>query len=267
MLDALRLYFHYVAISIRAQMQYRASFLLMTLAQLLTTGMEFLGIWIMFQRFGSLRGWTLPEVGLLYGMVNVAFALAEGIGRGWDTFPGMVKTGEFDRLLLRPRGTAFQVAAQEWQAMRAGRLVQGLAALFWSASTLEIAWDLPRAALVVASVFGGACLFYGLFVLQATLAFWTIEALEIWNTVTYGGVETAQYPLSIYRPWFRRFFTFAVPLACVSYFPAHSILGRPEPSGMPPAWQWAAPGAGVLFLAAALRVWQVGVRHYCSTGS
>ena len=48
--------------------------------------------------------------------------------------------------------------------------------------------------------------------LQATLAFWTTETLEIVNTVSYGGVETAQYPLSIYRPWFRHFFTFVVPL-------------------------------------------------------
>ena len=28
------------------------------------------------------------------------------------------------------------------------------------------------------------------------------------NTLTYGGVETTQYPINIYRPWFRNFFTF-----------------------------------------------------------
>ena len=44
---------------------------------------------------------------------------------------------------------------------------------------------------------------------------------------TDGGVETTQYPLSIYEPWFRKVFTYVVPLGCVSYFPALAIMGRP----------------------------------------
>jgi viologen exporter family transport system permease protein len=265
--DSLRLYARWLGVSVKSQMQYRASFLMLAGAQFLVTGMEFVGVWMLFQRFGSLRGWSLAEVALLYGMVNVAFALADGFGRGFDIFPNMVKSGDFDRLLLRPRGTAFQVAAQELQLMRIGRFLQGLAVLLWAAAALDVAWSLPKLAFLVAAILGGACLFYGLFVLQATLAFWTIETLEIMNTVTYGGVETAQYPMAIYRPWFRRFFTLVIPLVCVNYLPAHALLGRPDSLGTPPALQWAAPLAGVLFLALALQVWKLGVRHYCSTGS
>jgi ABC-2 type transport system permease protein len=139
--------------------------------------------------------------------------------------------------------------------------------LLWAASALEIAWTAAKAALVVAAVMGGMCLFAGLFVLQATLAFWTMESLEILNTVTYGGVETAQYPMSIYRPWFRRFFTMVVPLACINYFPALAILGRADPHGGPALLGWAAPAVGFAFLAATLQVWRFGVRHYRSTGS
>ena len=128
-------------------------------------------------------------------------------------------------------------------------------------------WTLARIALAGFAIFGGACLFYGLWVLQATLAFWTIETLEIVNTVTYGGVETAQYPLVIYRPWFRRFFTAVIPLACVSYFPALAIMDRSAGSGVPSVLQWLAPAAGVGFLALSLQVWKIGVRHYRSTGS
>ena len=57
---------------------------------------------------------------------------------------------------------------------------------------------------------GGVCLFYALFVIQATICFWTIESLELMNTMTYGGVESAQYPLVIYGRWFRGFFTFII---------------------------------------------------------
>jgi ABC-2 type transport system permease protein len=134
--------------------------------------------------------------------------------------------------------------------------------LVWSASSLGIDWTATRVALVVWSVAGGACLFSGLFILGAAVCFWTIESIEIMNCLTYGGVETAQFPLSIYRPWFRSFFTFVVPLATINYFPAQGILldGR----GLLP---WISPLAGILFLIACLQVWRFGVRHYASTGS
>ena len=246
-------------------MQYRASFAMLTLGQFAITGIDFLGIWAMFTRFGSLRGWLLAEVALFYGTVQVAFALGEAFGRGFDTFSNLVKSGDFDRLLLRPRGTAFQVAAAELQVMRVGRLIQGLVVLLCSASALGIQWTVDRAALLVFMIFGGACLFYALFVLQATISFWTIESLEVLNTVTYGGTETGQYPLTIYRPWFRRFFTVVVPLVCMNYIPASAILNRE--TGISPALAYLSPLAGILFLAIMLQIWEFGVRHYRSTGS
>ena len=267
MLDTLHLYFRYLGISLRGQMEYRASFLLLTGSHFLVSATEFLGVVVLFDRFGSLRGWRLAEVALLYGMINVAFAISEAAARGFDVFGPLIKSGDFDRFLLRPRSTALQVAGMEFQAMRVGRLIQGLAVLLWAAGALEIAWTLPKALLLFAAVLGGACVFSGLFVLQATLAFWTVESLEIMNTVTYGGMETGQFPLTIYRPWFRGFFTWVVPLACANYFPAQAILGRPDPLGSPPLLQWLSPLVGVAFLALSLQAWKRGVRHYRSTGS
>jgi ABC-2 type transport system permease protein len=267
-MDALRLYFRCIAISIRSQMQYRASFIMMTIGMFVLTATEILGICVLFDRFKTLRGWRLEEVALFYGMISIAFAISESVGRGFDTFDRMIKRGDFDRLLLRPRGTAFQIAAQEWQLMRIGRLAQSLIVLLWATSALDVTWTTARICLLLFAISGGACLFYGLFILQATLAFWTVEALEIVNTVTYGGNETAQYPLSIYRPWFRKFFTFVVPLACVTYFPALAILDRDDAVLASPVWfRWTAPLIGILFLAVSLRLWRFGVRRYRSTGS
>lgn len=265
--ESLRLYWAYLLVSLRSQMQYRGSFFLYSVAQFFGTGIEFLGIWALFDRFGSLKGWSLAEVALLYGMVNIAFALAEGLGRGFDTFAAVVKSGDFDRLLLRPRGTAFQVSANEFQILRQGRLVQGAIILGWGAVTAGIVWTLPKVALLIATILGGACVFYGLLILQATMCFWTVESLEIMNTVTYGGIETAQFPLTIYRPWFRWFFTFIVPLACVNYVPASALLDRGAELGVSPLLQWSAPLVGIAFLLACLQVWRLGERRYRSTGS
>jgi ABC-2 type transport system permease protein len=267
MLDSLRLYLHYVRVSVRSQMQYRASFIMLTIGQFLITGGEFLAIAVLFDRFGNLRGWSLAEIGVFYGLISVAFALSEAGVRGFDLFAGMIRSGEFDRVLLRPRTTVLQIVGREVQIMRVGRIAQALVVLLWAATALQVQWTAGRVLLMAWAVVGGAFLFSGLFVLQATLCFWTVETLELANTLTYGGVETGQYPLTIYREWFRKFFTYIVPLAAVSYFPALAILERQDPLGTTRLFQVLAPAIGFAFFGASLLVWQVGVRHYHSTGS
>ena len=151
--------------------------------------------------------------------------------------------------------------------MRFGRFAQGLLILTWATMTLDVTWTAPLVVLLIGSILGGAAIFCALFILQATLAFWTTESLEMINTVTYGGVETAQYPLTIYRKWFRRFFMYVIPLACANFFPAMTILQRERSLGFPVGLGWIAPFIGIVFFLVSLRVWGFGVRHYRSTGS
>jgi ABC-2 type transport system permease protein len=264
--EPLLLYWQFVVASLKSQMQYRASFLFSALGQFLATGIEIVGIWALFERFGSLTQWTLPQVAMFYGVVHCSFAIADALSSGFDQFSIHLRTGDFDRLLLRPRGTVLQLMGQELALRRIGRLLQGVMVLGWAIWALDIQWGWLQVGLLAFTIFGGACLFLGLLVLQATIAFWTIETLELMNTMTYGGVETAQYPMAIYQPALRRFFTFVVPLACVTYFPVVALLGTEEPLGTSRAFQYAAPLAGWLFLWGALQAWKYGVRHYTSTG-
>ena len=87
------------------------------------------------------------------------------------------------------------------------------------------------------------------------------------NVLTYGGIEASKYPLSIYRAWFRRFFTMVIPMGCVTYFPILAILGKPDPLGTSLAFQYAAPVFGLLYFILSLFIWRLGLRHYRSTGS
>jgi ABC-2 type transport system permease protein len=266
-MHALRLYGRYVSISLRGQLEYRASFMMQAAGQFLITGLEFLGMWALFGRFGQIEGWTLPEVAFFYGLISITWSLADAVSRGFDVFGATVKSGDFDRLLLRPRSTILQLFGHELTLRRAGRLAQGLAVLAFAISTLDIPWSGPRVALLVFAMAGGVCAFLGLMILQATSAFWTTESLEVWNAFTYGGVTMSQYPLSIYRPWFRHVFIFVIPLGCINYLPAVAILGRPDPLGTPIWLQWVAPLAGPVFMLCCLQAWKLGVRRYQSTGS
>lgn len=103
--------------------------------------------------------------------------------------------------------------------------------------------------------------------LHATICFWTTESLDLMSVLTNGGVECGQYPLSICAAWFRRFSIFVVPLACMLYFPLLAILGRDDPLGSPPWFQWTSPLAGVAFRLLALPAFRLGVRRHTSTAS
>ncbi len=267
MIDAIRLYRRYAGVSIRGQMQYRASFVMETIGQFGVVGVEFVGILVLFSRFDTLEGWTLPQVAFLYGLVHLGFSFADTFSRGFDSFGVTVRLGDFDRLLLRPRSTALQLMGQELVLRRLGRIALALGVIVWASMALDVEWTALKVALSVVTVVCSAALFSGLMILHATLAFWTTETLEITNIVTHGGVETTQFPLSIYRPWFRGIFTFVFPLGAVSYFPAVAILGKADPLGSPLWFQYAAPAIGLLFLLVCLRIWEFGVRHYLSTGS
>lgn len=262
--DSVCLYFRMLGMSVRSQMQHRASFIMLTTAHFLSTFVDILGMWVLFDRFKMVKGWTMEEVALIYGIMHMGFALAENLGRGFDTFSVMVRNGDFDRVLLRPCGTLVQIASRDFQWMRMGRFLQGLCILIWGAATLNIPFFSLQSATIAISVIGTACLFYGLFIVQATLSFWTTETLELMNITTYGGLQMGQYPLDIYSGGFRLFFTFIIPFGFVAYFPVSAIVQHFDV----PLWiGLILPAAGVIFLILTSQFWKLGVRHYYSSGS
>lgn len=267
-MNGLALYGRHVVTSLRAQAQYPAATLMLTAGHCAATSIEILGVFALFDRFGPVGGWSFGEAALFYALVNIMFSLADLLSRGFEVFgTDFVRTGAFDRVLLRPRAAALQLAGYEVRLSRLGRLLQAFAVLILATSLVPIAWDAGTVAIAVWAVAGGVALFVGMLVLQATLAFWTVDSLEVMNVLTYGGVQAAQYPLNIYAAWFRRVLTFGVPLACVAYYPVLAILKRPDPLGAPDWFLPLAPIAGFAFLALSFVAWRAGMARYASTGS
>jgi ABC-2 type transport system permease protein len=267
-LNGLRLYGRYCAASLRAQMAYPGSLMMMISGQFLATAIEFIGVWAMFRRFGHIGAWTFGEVCLFYGLVSVTFSVADAISRGFDIFGSVfVRTGGFDRLLLRPRSPALQLMGYELRLTRIGRFTQGIGVFGIGVALSHFAVTPAAIAILLFAVAGGSALFTGLMVLQATLAFWTVESLEAVNILTYGGEAAAEYPLNVYADWFRKFLIWIVPVGCISYLPMLAAMGRADPLGTPSWFLPIAPIAGFLFLGVALFIWRFGVARYASSGS
>ena len=170
------LYWQLAVASIRAQMQYKVSFLLSTIAQIMASAIEIVGIWALFNRFGNLPDWSLAEVCVFYGLVNISFALSELVATGFDRLGSdFIRTGHFDRLLVRPRSLIVQLMGYELSLRRVGRLIQGLIVLIWAIIELQLSLSPLNFTLIIITIAGGVALFLGLFIFQATLSFWTVE--------------------------------------------------------------------------------------------
>lgn len=252
---------------LRSQMQYKASFIMRVIGHLLVTTSEFITIVFIFGKFSHLKGWTLWEVGLLYGMTSASFASAEIFGRGFHTFDNMIRMGTFDRVLLRPAGVFVQVLASELELRKLGRLMQGLVVMVISWYKLGLELSLMKVGFLAAAVINGTILFSAIFIAGAAICFWSVQSTELPNMLTYGGVEASSYPISVYKRWFRNALIFVIPLAFVNYFPALYILGRPDPLGMPYFMRFLSPLASAAVMIPAIKFWNYGVNHYKSTGS
>lgn len=259
----MRLYWLYVRIALRSQMQHRASFIMLCASQLLVPFMVYAGMIFLFQRFGRLGVWSAPEVMLLFSLTHLSFAISQMFARGFDAFSSVVSQGEFDRVLVRPRGTVQQVLGARFEFSRIGRLVLALIVLVIALSALPVEWTLLKIVTLILMVSGGVAVFSGLFMIGASLCFWTIQGIELVNIFTDGGKELAQYPLDIYVKEFTRFFTWVVPFGLVNYLPLGYILDRP--GGLPV--QGLLPLLALLFLIPCRLIWQLGVRQYQSAGS
>jgi viologen exporter family transport system permease protein len=265
--DALALYGRLVGAQIRSQLQYRASLALDVVGNFLISFLDFAAILILFENIPALDGWTLHEVAFLYGCTSISFAVVDLVIGHLDLLPRMIREGTFDLVLVRPRGTLFQVIASDFTVRRVGRTIQGVIVLAYAASGLDIAWSPGRVAMVGMMLVAGALIFAAVWVAGATIAFWTVDGGEFTNAFTYGGNFLTQYPISIYGDWVRRFLAFVVPMAFVCYFPALYVLDKPDPLGFPRAFQFASPLVALVAAVVAGLIWRFAVRRYRSVGS
>lgn len=263
------LYLRLISVQLRSQMQFRASFWL----DVFTTGLlnfsYFASIYLVLERFGSIGGWTVAEIAFLYGMIELSFGAMDMLYSGFDPdfFSGFVRMGTLDQLLLRPVSVTAQVFGSALVLRRVGRMAQAAAVLVFAFSNLHIDWT-PARLLYLPVVFVCQVAAMGaLFMAGSTLCFWTVERVEVINVLTYGGTEVMSYPTTIYPRWLRAFFTYAVPLIFLNFYPALYILGKPDPLGLPAFAPFLAPVVAAAMTLAALRFWHFGLSRYQSTGT
>lgn len=258
---SLGLYFGYMRIHMRQQLQYKG-WILMLLPSLIYVVTDPLDALLMLGRFGSLGEWTAARILLIYGLSVLCFGLAELFGRGFDMFPYHVRSGAFDRVLLRPRSTFLQALTLSFTITRLNRVAGGLALVIVTLALQGIRLTLLGGLVLLGGIAAGVLTYLGMFIIQSVITLFTISPIEL-NIFTNGSYQVSKVPPHMLPGWLRHTFTFVFPMFMFAYYPAATACGWNEP-----VWAGclALPICG-LFFALTLLLWHFGVRHYKSTGS
>ena len=266
-MDTLKLYLRSMGMLLKSQLQYPASFCMQTLAQLVMEAGEFMAVILIVDRFDRLNQWAAGDLFFFFGMMSVTFYLTECFGRGvTGAFSGMVRSGQLDTLLLRPRGVLTQVLCSAIDPRRITCIAVGVAALMIGSRMSAVRWTFLKALALAESILLGGLLILGLFLIEAVFCIHSVKSVELVNALTYGGRSACQYPIDIYPRPLRVLFTVIAPFALTLHVPAAYILGKPL-YGWPGWTAFATPMAGAAVFALMYFVFRRGMRFYRSTGS
>lgn len=258
----MKLYLKFLGIHIKSAMQYKLSFLLITIGQFLISFNALIGIYFLLNLFHEVKGYSLSEVILCYAIVLMAYTIAEVFMRGFDTFAGTIRNGEFDRILLRPRSSVLLVLLNRMELTRMGKMLQATGMLIFGIKNSGIVWTASKILTLILMVFSGSIIFGCLFWIYASICFFTLEGLEVMNILTDGAREFGKYPLNIYGKEILKFSTFIIPYALFQYYPFLYLTGRSSNRLFS-----LLPLVACIFIIPCYLLWRYGIRHYKSTGS
>ena len=85
--------------------------------------------------------------------------VAEMIARGFDNFSGMVRSGSFDLVLVRPRNEILQVLGSKFELTRIGRMIQAVVMFVYAVINCGVEWNFAKVLTVIFMIIGGTAVF------------------------------------------------------------------------------------------------------------
>jgi len=220
-------------------------------------------------RFGSVAGWTGPEMALLIGTIRAGEGLSSLAGRTVDPFrfATVVRQGTFDQVLTRPVSPLAWMLTSGLEPRFAFRAVAGAGVMAWASVASGVPLTVANVAVLAGAALAAAVLILSILVMGASLTFLTVEGSDVANVFANGAVGLSSFPLDVYGSALRLTFTFVVPIGLCVYVPVLFVLGRDGPGIVGPGLLPALPVVLATVVGLAGLAWRAGLRRYTSTGS
>jgi ABC-2 type transport system permease protein len=243
--------------------EYRTDFIIGLIGFLLfqATGVIFIGL--LFKAIPELNGWNFHQMLFIYGFAQLPRGIDHLLTDNlWMLAGRIVRTGQFDRYLLRPIPPLFHLIAEIFQTDAVGELIIGVILMIYASARLQLRFGVLDWVLLVVSIAAGSVIYFAVKLSTASIALWTKRSQPIVFAV-YTTADFAKYPIGIYPKWIRILISYIVPFAFTAFIPASYFLTRQSVIYCV---------GGTVIAAAALLglgmfVWRKGLRAYESSGS
>ena len=242
-------------------MQYRADFLLEGLVGVFWIATAIVPLCVVFQSRDNVGGWTFGEALLVMGWFTLLDGVLEGaINPSLVAVVDHIRKGTLDFVLMKPADAQFLVSTARFQPWRAIHLLAAMALFAWGFHLLGRGPSLQAVAVACVAMIGAVAVLYSVWILTVSAAFYVVRIDNL--TILFISIfDAARWPVSVFRGPMRLVFTFVIPLAVMTTFPAQALLGTL------PASTLAATLAGALVaLGLSRAVWKRSIARYTSAG-
>ncbi len=258
-----RLFTLYLAQYAKVRLAYKADFIIAFFSSMAATVLGFGFVLVLFTKIPKLQDWSFYEILFLYGFSLIPLGFFNVVSWNLYQFGDLyVIQGRFDRILLRPVHTLFQVLFEKFRFESLQEVVTGTFVVAVAADKLHVAWPASNYFWFVLMVASGALIYLAVFLMLTAVSFWFEDRVGIvppvFNMLTFG-----RYPLTIYNVFIQFMLSWVIPFGFASFYPTTHFLGRASFN----TYFYLVPVVATGFFGLSLFVWERGVRNYSSTGS
>jgi len=247
--------------SLALAMQYRTDFVTDGFVEVFWTITALVPLFVVFHARPVVAGWTFGEALMVTGFFTLLQGVLEGaINPSMTLVVEQIRKGTFDFVLLKPKDPQFLVSTARVLPWRAVNLLTAGALFVYGFFDLHRAPPLADVLLTLCVLAASVAILYALWMLAVSLAFYVVRVDNL--TVLFGAVfDAARWPSSVFRGFFHVLFTFVIPLAVMTTFPAEVLLGHATLAHV-----GGAALAAACALAVCRTVWVRAIAHYTSAG-
>jgi ABC-2 type transport system permease protein len=258
----LRLLGMQLRLSTALALQYRVEFVAGGVLSAFWTGLSLVPLLVLFRARSSVAGWTFEETLVVMGWFAVVKGILEGaVNPSLTAVVEHIRKGTLDFVLLKPADAQFLVSTAKFELWRVVDVLSGVALLGYAFHRLGRSPSPGAVGLALVVLASAVVILYSLWILVVSAAFFVVKVDNL-SFLLLSIYDAARWPVDVFPQVIRVAFTFVIPLAILTTFPAQALLGRLGPGGV------AATALGaVVFAAVARAVWLRSIGRYTSASS
>ncbi len=263
MIRALRLALVQLRINLAQATAYRADFVLQSVMSLASAALTLLPLLVLFgERPTVAKDWDEPSALIVVAYFVAVRAILEGlVTPALVDLVDKIRTGAFDYVLLKPADAQLLASTSRQDVWCIFDFAIAIAIAVYAFYQLGHGPSVADVALGVALLATGVTAMYAVFVVCAAASFWVVR-LDNLVWLIDAVFDAARWPIQVFRGAWRFVFTFVLPMAIMTTYPAMALLGRLDAQTA-----LATVGGTAIMIAISRLVWKTAIRSYTSASS